>query len=94
MSEERIDHALHAERLLTRTRGNISGEPMPTAEDVNRATAFALLALVEQQRIANLIQLMHVPTGDLSDGIKDALHAAFPNDRDWEAELRDGLGLA
>lgn len=102
---ERIDHAKISTNLVsevvegiepTKSRGDI---PLNLMENLNRnamrelavAQVHATLALVEQQRIANLIQLMHVPVGDLSEEIKSALHAAFHDDRDWEAELREGV---
>lgn len=66
----------------------------PDSYQPEKAQVHATLALAEQQRIANLIQLMHVPTGDLSDPIKDALHKAFPSNVDWESELREGVGIA
>lgn len=76
----RIDHAAEAKLLVE-----------AWTHDYTPALVHATLALVEQQRMANLIQLMHVPLGDLSEEIKSALHGAFHDDRDWEAELREAV---
>lgn len=87
---KRIDHA----QLAATLRNNIRPDEMADEDTGNwlaAAQVHATLALVEQQRIANLIQLMHVPVGGLSEEIKSALHAAFHDNRDWEAELHEGV---
>lgn len=52
MSEQRTDHAAEAERLVRNWPAH-----MPNASTIAIAQVHATLALVEQQRIANLIEL-------------------------------------
>lgn len=87
----RFDHAAEAQKSLESLTSWDTYTHEPAV--LKKALVHATLALVEQQRIANLIALMHVPTGDLGQGIKASLHAAFPP-RDWEADLESGLGLS
>ena len=88
---ERIDHAKKARRNIDglhdyQAEEGMSDESMLTV--AIEAQVHATLALVEQQRIANLIQLTHVPVGDLNDDIRSALHAAFHRGPDnWEEAL-------
>lgn len=62
MSNERIDHAAEALELVQiaysqQDLSDLDGEPYTIAEATALAQAHAILALVEQQRIANLIAL-------------------------------------
>ncbi|WP_336633576.1 MULTISPECIES: hypothetical protein [unclassified Microbacterium] len=88
---DRIDHAAEASRLLAR-------RALDPALDIARAQVHATLALVEQQRTANLIAVATwnanaLRTGGSRDG--------KPADREVEnarvdrlfAEIREGLGL-
>lgn len=54
---ERIDHAAEAERLLTRSGEGHGDAGWGGLEDSIRGYGLATLALVEQQRIANLIAM-------------------------------------
>ena len=77
---ERIDHAAEARESL---RGSGDGRNFATDASAN-AIAHAVLALVEQQRIANLLQvheaLSHAADYDLAAEL-------------WNDEIKEALGL-
>lgn len=89
MSDEKIDHAARARELLEHP--NLGAEAM----------AHATLALVEQQRVANLIALASSEIGELvSTGMGGLTeHQPHPDYGDTvmvpalRAEIRKGLGL-
>ena len=88
---ERVDHAAEAVRIM--------GEDGWTT-GIAAAHVHATLALVEQQRIANLIAYVHVLEIQFAEGVKN------PSEFDWQtradsqarhglalADIREGLGL-
>lgn len=92
MSDEKIDHAAEAEELLAKNPGDLAIGPEWGAVLAQTAAAHATLALVEQQRIANLIALLN--GGANSEAVVNA-PGDFSADR-WYGlydEVRKGLGL-
>lgn len=87
--KERIDHADEALRLTDLSQHPNTGDPAVGALYIGAAQVHATLALVEQQRIANLISLSawqelgpndgkiripsYTPDGTLRDDIREAL---------------------
>ncbi|ALJ22070.1 hypothetical protein [Microbacterium sp. No. 7] len=110
---DRIDHAQEARGFLDLARQIPSNEDETNpaaALAIQEAQAHALLALVEQQRIANLIALTRVGQSDFIDSeeagyllVGDALYGALvttvqtsPDDEHYEIrpEIREALGLS
>ncbi|MBG9886142.1 hypothetical protein ABE10_06150 [Bacillus toyonensis] len=93
MSSDRIDHAAEARKCLHEA-GEASGVDDYTYADiqVKAAQVNAMLALVEQQRIANLLALWSMPN-ESKPGFIEA--AGLTGDQDEQAArmIREGLGL-
>lgn len=103
---ERIDHTGWAREFIRAAENafddevTIDAREAPTvAENIALAQVHATLALVEQQRLANLITLAAIPgAGTLETAAAHAL--LIPSDdADWDSrptirpEIREGLGL-
>lgn len=81
---ERIDHAAKAERLVRLTDGYLERNAL-------QAQVHATLALVEQQRIANLIALhRHEVKYDIGDWSRLYVNGT----EDLKPDLAKGLGLS
>ncbi|MDD7930102.1 hypothetical protein [Microbacterium thalli] len=88
---ERIDRAAEAQRLVTYAKG--ASVPGSGALYLAEAQVHATLALVEQQRIANLIALGSKKP-DLADGATIRLPLFDPRMGTLLDEVRVGLGLS
>lgn len=91
MSGERIDHAAEAQRIMGLAQHE-QGHKWRSDHQMKRAWVHATLALVEQQRIANLIALLS-GSGDTAYVMNGELNVY--NRDNWEsvrAEIRKGLG--
>lgn len=90
---ERTDHAALALRIIESDRDSSFGWETADAQhlaNIAEAQVHATLALVEQQRIANLFMLhAMVPVGNLTDKAREELDKSFPlHVIDWEEALR------
>jgi len=90
-----IDHAAEARKLETNAwaRGGIDGDalirrPEERRDIIASAQVHATLALVEQQRIANLIALFSLPTKDAED-----MATLGVDYLDLAHQIKKGLGL-
>lgn len=96
---ERIDHAAKAMEWLTPAEGT-GLTWTETSGMAAIAQAHATLALVEQQRIANLIALArvesenHTTPTDALDALYTREETSFDTKLHTRAEIREGLGLA
>lgn len=100
---DRIDHAAEAQRHINwaheqqEQEGDMGNVPRDNAL---LAQAEATLALVEQQRIANLLAMAAMPhlSAVLAEAASRAL-VVFENEHEWKPtaiirpEIREGLGL-
>lgn len=85
---DHIDHA--AEALKTIASGKERGHPIDADSPIAEAQVHATLALVEQQRIANIIAL-----GQFSLRVSDSevLTTKFESAKKWHADAVKSLGL-
>ena len=94
---DRIDHAAEAERFAA-WADNPALPPENVTAIASMAQAHATLALVEQQRIANLIALAHV--ADMSDATVSPLEQTawealgVPGSGQMRPEIKEALGLS
>jgi hypothetical protein len=85
-----IDHAAEARRVLNRFPQE---NPLSIPDALARAQVHATLALVEQQRIANIIALS-VPQQPLgSDKDVSVLIPSFDKEFNLRDDIKKGLGL-
>jgi hypothetical protein len=92
MRANRIDHVAVARELIADTAFEVNSDD-EMALDVPVAQVHATLALVEQQRIANLIALLL--GGDYTAWVIKGDRNMY-NPEDWEnvrSGIREGLGL-
>lgn len=90
MTTERIDHAAKA-RFWIEREANMNAPYVPSETGFALAQVHATLALVEQQRIANLIELARFRhEGEDDQSIFTAIEASAK----WRKEAAEGLGLA
>ena len=85
---DRIDHAAEARSALS---GSGDGRNFATDASVN-AVAHALLALVEQQRIANLVAIAHGTDGALSTALRDLAYITLGDDG-INPDIASALGI-
>lgn len=95
MSSERIDHAAEAVRVLRDVSSDANGT---YADAMAYAQAHATLALVEQQRVANVIELAKGAAGtDAQQAARSALVIKTADDfgspKSVRPEIREALGL-
>lgn len=97
---ERIDHAAEAREALADTREFIENIEEPSAYALRvaangfaEAQAHATLALVEQQRIANLIAIWAVPNDAETHLVKAGGVTKDAGDRS-AVEITEALGLS
>lgn len=89
---ERIDHAKESERHLRFMDENLHNEEFAFADlNAKEAQVHATLALVEQQRIANLIALSAWQEHGPNDG--QIRIPSFKPDGTLRDDIREGLGL-
>jgi hypothetical protein len=85
MSAERIDHAAEALRIMNIAHDNADqGAEWRSEHQMKRSQVHATLALVEQQRIANLIAAISP---------RIVSNWSFSEAEDLRSEIRKGLGL-
>ena len=90
---ERIDHAGQARTALAAAAASPADASVQTDPWLLAAQVHATLALVEQQRIANLISLGS-QKHDLTDGSTIRLWLFDPHSGELHDEIREGLGLS
>ncbi|ONI65653.1 hypothetical protein CSIV_05080 [Microbacterium sp. CSI-V] len=88
---ERIDHATEALRLADLSQHPNTGDPAVGALYIGAAQIHATLALVEQQRIANLIAMSQPQP--FKNGGTIALWVFNPETGALRADVSEGLGL-
>lgn len=91
---ERIDHATTAKAILANTKPEEFGT---TANWLAAAQVHATLALVEQQRIANLVTLASGNPSTIQRSASRALLELDPEtkcDENVRPEIKEGLGLS
>lgn len=97
MSDEKIDHAAKAEELLSKNPGDPAIGPEWGAVLAQTAAAHATLALVEQQRIANLIAYGRGYSVQRLVRGSEVIHQWRPSSAEEvngvNQEIRKGLGL-
>ena len=90
----RIDHAARANNVL-RSVASVSMASAEATVSVIAAQTHATLALVEQQRIANLIALFNIENAGLfTSAANRGLIEHFSEHGDWDYRIRPDIAAA
>lgn len=87
----RIDHAAEAVTCLKQAHGKYTEQAQVL---MAQAQVHATIALVEQQRLANLTTLATLPSDSLSDDLREgAVRALINPGAGWRPEVAAALGI-